>query len=243
MAKYQVEVEGNIEEVSTLKEVAAILGVARVSGKEVENGEYPQVSLIEDMEDIQEAIEERIAEEIGEDFVRDHVIVTTVGDAPTEDLTVDEDIEEPTVEEEVEEPKEVVEVDLGTIEVVDKEEQDIEYPEVGDFTEIKDLKKYIKKLSDEQLTEWVELEGIEYVPNDHQAINRMRQAMAINALHFPESVKRPSAKKRSKYADYSMEELVQMALDNDVIVRDSKGDERIERMYTIMALREAGLIG
>lgn len=251
MAKYTVELEGTIEEVATLKEVANVLGVSTVSGKDIENGKYPEVSLIEDMtvEEVgsllQTTTDEINNDEVYEEdtFLDDHVEIIMVGDTPTKGDVKAEDIRNSLVEaltNKEDTPKEVVTVDLGSIEVSDVEE--VEYPEVGDFTEVKALKKYIKALSNEHLTEWVELEGVEYKPNNHESINRMRQAMAINALHFPELVKQPKAKKKSKYSDYTMEDLVQMALDNDVEVRDAKGDDRIERMYTIMALKEAGLL-
>lgn len=119
-------------------------------------------------------------------------------------------------------------------------EQD--YPEVGDFKDEKAMKKYIKGLSDASLAEWCNLEGVEWKHNDHESINRMRMAMAIKALHFPTATASKGKKSKSKYASYSTEDLVQMALDNDIEVPDDKGDMRICRMYTIMALRKAGLI-
>lgn len=112
------------------------------------------------------------------------------------------------------------------------------YPEVGDFTEKKELQSFYKHLTDEQLAEWVETEGLEYVPNESASINRMRMAMSILYLHFP---KAPSTKKKSKYADYSLEDLMQMAIDNEVVFEDT-ADERILRMRAIMALRAAGKI-
>lgn len=119
---------------------------------------------------------------------------------------------------------------------------DVEYPEVGDFKDEKAMKKFIKGLSDESLEEWCILEGAIWKHNDHQSINRMRMAMAIKAIHFPDTAPKATSKKKSKYGHYSNEELVQMALDNDISVPDDKGDLRIMRMYTIMALKKAGLI-
>jgi hypothetical protein len=112
------------------------------------------------------------------------------------------------------------------------------FPEVGHFTEQKDLQKFYKHLSDEQLAEWVELEGLEYNPADSQPINRMRMAMAVLYKHFP---KPESTKKKSKYSDYSNEQLMQMALDNEVVFETTE-DERILRMRAIMALRAAKVI-
>lgn len=127
-------------------------------------------------------------------------------------------------------------------EVVEEPEEGVDFPEVGHYSEQKQLKKFIKGLTNEQVAEWVDLEGLEVKQYDNEAIQRMRNAMAINALHFPNSVKTAKPKQESPYKKYSTEELVQMALDNDIEVRDAKGDARIERMYTIMALRQAGIV-
>lgn len=126
------------------------------------------------------------------------------------------------------------------------EDSDVEYPEIGS-TAVKDekaFKKYVKKLSDAQVFDWCELEGATWKRCPEQPpIDRMRAVMALKAKHFPHTAPKASSKSKSKYADYKTEDLVQMALDNDITVRDDKGDERILRMYTIMALREAGLLG
>lgn len=119
------------------------------------------------------------------------------------------------------------------------------YPEVGHFTAEADIKKYIKALTNEQLKDWCELEGATWNPHDNESINRMRMAMAIKAVHFPHLASGTGTgkkKSKSKYADYTNEQLAQMALDNDVEVPDAKGDARIERMYTIMALRKANVL-
>ena len=112
------------------------------------------------------------------------------------------------------------------------------YPEVGYFKEKSDLQKFYKHCTDEQLAEWIELEGLEYVPNDSAPINRMRMCMAILYKHYP---KAPSTKKQSKYAQYSLEDLMQLSLDNDVAFEHTE-DERILRMRAIMALRVAKVI-
>src|SRR5690606_27704197 len=109
------------------------------------------------------------------------------------------------------------------------------YPEVGFFEEKKDLQKFYKHLTDEQLAEWIELEGLGFNPSDSQPINRMRMAMAVLYDWFP---KEPSKKKESKYAKCSLEDLVGMAVEHDVPVEPTD-DERIMRMRTIMALRAA----
>jgi len=118
-----------------------------------------------------------------------------------------------------------------------------EYPEVGSFKDEKAMKKFIKKLTDDQLQEWCELEGVTWSANDNQSINRMRMAMGIKAKHgFGQVQGSGGTKSRSKYADYQTEDLVAMCLDHDLDLRDAKGDMRILRMYAIMALRDAGVL-
>ena len=112
------------------------------------------------------------------------------------------------------------------------------YPETGFFKEQKDLQKFYKHCTDEQLAEWVDVEGLEYKANESAPINRMRMAMAILYYHFP---KAPSAKKKSKYADYTTERLVEMLLEHDVPCEVTE-DERIMRMRAIMALRAHSVI-
>lgn len=112
------------------------------------------------------------------------------------------------------------------------------YPEVGKFTEKKELQKFYKFCTTEQLQEWVELEGLTITPSESAPIHRMRLAMAVLYLHFP---KAPTAKKRAKYADYTLEDLINMAIDNDVVF-EPVDDERILRMRAIMALKAAGLV-
>ena len=119
---------------------------------------------------------------------------------------------------------------------------DTEYRELSDFSDEKELKKYIKGLSDPELSEWAELEGAKWNPSEHTAINRMRMAMAIKAIRFPKEAGTAKKKSKSKYGHISLEELVNMVIENDIEVPDAKGDPRIERMYMIMALKKAGLI-
>lgn len=111
------------------------------------------------------------------------------------------------------------------------------YPEKGTL-EQEQLQKFYKHLSMEQLCDWIALEGLEFTPCDSEQINRMRMCMAILYSWFP---KTPSTKKKSKYADLSLEDLVAMAVDKDVPVEPTDND-RIMRMRTIMALRAAGHI-
>ena len=114
------------------------------------------------------------------------------------------------------------------------------YPEVGFFKEEKDLKKFYKKLTDTQLEEWCAKEGIEVLPSDNNSIYRMRLCVGILYKHFPRETK-SAEKKPSKYAEYSNEALMQMALDSDVAVEPCD-NEGILRMRLIMGLRAKKVI-
>jgi|SRR6185312_1088178 len=111
-------------------------------------------------------------------------------------------------------------------------------PEKGHFKDQKDLQKFYKHLTDEQLAEWIEVEGLEFNASESVPINRMRMCMAILYYNFP---KEPAKKKESKYSKYSLEDLVSLAVEKDVPVEPTD-DERIMRMRTIMALRSHGHI-
>lgn len=108
------------------------------------------------------------------------------------------------------------------------------YPEVGTFTDKKDLQKFYKQLDTDMLEDWCEIEGLTYKPcSDNESIHRMRVAMAILYKHFPKQTKE---KAKSKYAKYTLEDLLDMAVQNEVAVEETD-DERILRMRLIMNLR------
>ena len=114
------------------------------------------------------------------------------------------------------------------------------YPEVGTFADEKSLQKFYKQLDIEQLEDWASLEGLEYKAcPDSEPIHRMRVCMAILYKHFPKVPAK--AKSKSKYADYTLEQLISLAIDNDVAV-ETTDDDRIMRMRVIMSLRAAKVI-
>lgn len=101
------------------------------------------------------------------------------------------------------------------------------------------LKKYYKQLDIEDIVEWGTKLGTTFKACDDPAIFRMRACMAILYHFFPKETK---PKKKSKYADYTLEQLVEMAATNNVPVEPTD-DERILRMRVIMMLRAHGIIG
>lgn len=113
------------------------------------------------------------------------------------------------------------------------------FPEVGTYKVQKDLQKVYKKMTDEQLLEWVTLEGLEYKECIESApINRMRLCMAILYLHFPKETAK--AKKASGWKVYTLEQLVVMASECSAIYEFSD-HEAILRMRLIMALKAKGV--
>jgi hypothetical protein len=237
---YMVSTEEAMVEVTTIKAVTELLG-KRVTKKDIEAGKVEGVSLVEVTEE-QDTLELTDVEQVLTDTQEVDAPIHTVEQAP---VAVEDTVEE-EVEVDTEEATEVAE-DTEEQDTVGEEveeptvEEGITYPEVGDFKEAKDIKAYYKKLSVEQLEEWVELEGLEVVHTDSPNIYRMRLAMAILYHHFPKAPAKASKKSSQKYP-LSTEEYVQMAMDNDVEVKDDKGNMQILRMYTIMALKNAGII-
>ena len=113
------------------------------------------------------------------------------------------------------------------------------YPVVGSV-DAKALKKVCKAMSDEEIQAWVAHEKLVVKDYGDASINRMRQIMAIKGIYFPETIQKP--KEKSKYADYTLEQLVSMAVEGNVPVEVSD-NERILRMRTIMALRAHKILG
>jgi len=114
------------------------------------------------------------------------------------------------------------------------------YPEVGMFEDKKSLQKFYKQLDTTTLIDWCCLEGLVYNEcTDSEPIQRMRICMAILYKHFPKSP--GTTKKKSKYADYTTEALIALAVDNEVVF-EITDDMRILRMRAIMALRASKVI-
>jgi len=113
------------------------------------------------------------------------------------------------------------------------------FPEVGHFEDAKDLKKFYKHATNEQLDEWLELEGLqdEIKPTDSEQILRMRKCMAILYKNFPKALTK--AKKESPYKKYSLEDLLDMVVEHEVEMEPTD-DLKIMRMRAIMALKPTG---
>lgn len=97
----------------------------------------------------------------------------------------------------------------------------------------KALKKYYKALDIEEIVEWSTALGETFKATDDPMIFRMRACMSVLYHFFPKQTK---PKQKSKYADYTLEDLVSLAATNNVPVEPCE-DERILRMRCIMMLR------
>ena len=252
--KYQVIMSDNkVGEVNTIKEVCTMLG-KKVSKKDVLAGKVEGVTVIEEVAISTE--DELVPEEVdtstvlNNEEVEDNIAVSDTDEEEDVDTTedTDGDTEENNNKLSMEEMMKFMRErsEKAKKEKLKKEKAeeipfDGEFPEIGTFANENQLKKFFKQLTDDQLDEWLELEAwdTEVKLCDNAPINRMRKCMVIKSKHFP---KESSGKSKSKYAKYSTEELMQMALDNDIVVRDCGDDQRILRMYTIVALRDAGLL-
>lgn len=128
----------------------------------------------------------------------------------------------------------------GKVDAVDWIGNNGGYPEVGQFEDKKVLQKFYKQLDTEVIEDWCSVEGVEFkaCPESEQ-IHRMRACMAILYLHFPKAPAK--SKSESPYKKFTLEDLLQMAVDNDVPVEPTES-EQIMRMRTIMALRAAKVI-
>lgn len=253
--------DGSGETYTSLKELAGVFNVDKITKKDIEAGNYPVLVMTEDeyadqigMTDAE--LEQDLydqADAIGShthygDDAYDHYTEDGYPEIPNDDPHIQTELDEdtPLTNEDGDTSDDTTGEDTpltntGTGRKQTLANEEVEYPEVGHFDTEKALKKFYKKLSDDQLDEWLELEGLEYKPCDHEAINRMRKCMAILEHHFPKQPKVKNSSK-SKYSDYTNEQLIKMLVDNKLEVPDTKGSEQILRMRAIMALRDAKVL-
>lgn len=238
--KFRIEGHDNV--VDTAKQVQELLKAAgmKESIKNILAGNVAGVELVDD-----DAAPEATPEVIEPEVVAE-VVEEATGPEATPEVPADTDDGFMDAESDAAKARRITaEQDEDAVGAKLPEDTDIEYPEIGSVA-VKDekaFKKYVKKLSDAQVFDWCELEGATWKRClDQPPIDRMRAVMALKAKHFPHTAPKASSKSKSKYAVYTTEQLVALALEHDITVRDDKGDERILRMYTIMALREAGIL-
>lgn len=246
MAKQVYEVNGM--EVNSLKEVASILGVAKVSQKDLlEGGAYAgQVNLKDLSEGVAVDLETKEETECSAEGITVDTAaakssteeecgappaieacgpsdVPTVGDSPLEIPTVGEEAKS-----------------VNTEESLTLEEAKESFPK---FDALEDLKAFIKDIDTPTLEFMATSLGCTWDHTNHPSIERMRIAQALHRAYFPDLFKKSDKKKskKAKYGDYSTKQLFSMALEHGMKIPKS-GHEPIDRMRAIMALKDKGYL-
>ncbi|AYP68624.1 hypothetical protein EalM132_00112 [Exiguobacterium phage vB_EalM-132] len=260
---YQV---GNDVAVS-LKAVAELLGVSRVSAKDVEeDGKYADQVMIlttEEVETLEDADSETAPKETVEDTVNnptdedtsdEEVEKEATGDSEDESVSDEdwedpnpvrlkkeeenEDEEHPMEREEEEEPYSALEEDVE----IDEEAVRESMPE--EFESLDELKEFIKDMDTATLEYMAVGLKLSWKPTEHKNIHRMRIAMAFHNHYFPKKEtanKANATSKGGKYKDYSTEDLEKLLKDNDVEYKTYE-DENIHRMRLVMAAKKHNLL-
>jgi hypothetical protein len=207
------------EVVASLKEVATLLGVPKVSKKDITgDGEFADIVSLVDVGEMGEEVELDSADESTEQQVSE--------------------------EDEWEEG-----YPQGTADTVDPEDIDISpeemmenLPEFGEGKEgLEEFKEFFKDMDTPTAEYIAKALQLEWKPTDHENIHRMRISMAMQRHFFPELFKPKEKKKKAKYGDFSTEQLFTMLSDNKIDVKQS-GNEPIDRMRAIMELKKAGVL-
>jgi HJR/Mrr/RecB family endonuclease len=218
--------EFNGEVVTNLQELSQIIGVPQVKRKDVEEGGKfaDQVNIVDlDDEEATEQVEqqEQASEEPKSTEANEEVEETK--EEASEDEAWEDGYPQDKKEEEVQEEasaEDILEV-LGEIESLDE------------------FKEFFKDLDTETAEICVNALDLEIKPTDNPNIYRMRLSMALQRHLFPEHFKPKKSEKKTKYGDYSTEELQAMAKKNKVEF-EANPHEGINRMRLIMALKKSG---
>jgi len=213
------------EEVYTnLTELSQAMGLPKPPKKEeVINGKYSDVVNVIDLaeEDTQEVAQE---EQSTEEETKQEA--TSSEETDTEKSTDEENWEEgypakkDSGEQEEASAEDILEV-LGEIESLDE------------------FKEFFKDLDTETAVICVDALDLEIKPTDNPNIYRMRLSMALQRHLFPEHFKPKKAEKKTKYGDFSTEELEAIAKKHKVEFEDNP-HAGIHRMRLIMALKKSG---
>lgn len=197
--EYLVGIEGEQQAVGSLEEVAAILGVEKVTKKDI-TGEGEYADLV--------TIQEVAARGVDASEEDKQVMFTSI---PGEQVTIT------------------------------AEEAKAAFPEFAEGEAgLAELKEAIKDIDTPTLEYLAKAMGAEWEPTYHANIHRMRVAQAVHRVFFPDLFQPKEAKKKKgKYGDLTTEQLMGMAKENKV-KWDQSGNEPIDRMRLIMALKASG---
>jgi len=110
---------------------------------------------------------------------------------------------------------------------------------LGEIESLDEFKEFFKDLDTDTAVICVNALDLEIKPTDNPNIYRMRLSMALQRHLFPEHFKPKKSEKKTKYGDYSTEELEAIAKKNKVEFENNP-HEGIHRMRLIMALKKSG---
>lgn len=214
MEKVAYEVGGNT--VGTLKELASLLGVGKVTAKELEQGKYSDSVSIIDLED-----ENAKSDEEWEG----------------EKLKVYKKPEKHPMESDLDPDKVYTALTGDEPEITKKEVLD-SFPK---FEDLEELKEFIKEMDTPTLEYLARGMELDWLPTYHANIHRMRIAMAMHRYFFPELFEPKESKKKTKYADMTTEHLMEV-LEEHGLNLEKTDNEAINRMKAIMLLKKEGHI-
>lgn len=215
MEKIGYEVEGTV--VETLKEVASMLGVSKVTTKDLEDGKYADSVSVVDLEE-----EARKADENWENEARRN---KPKHEKHPMESDIDPSVDFTTL--------------TGDEPEISKEEVLESFPKFDNLEELKEIIRELDTHTLEYLAKGLELN---WTPTYHVNIHRMRIAMSMHKHFFPELFEPKESKKKAKYSDMSTKELMKLLEDNKLEFKAS-GNEAIDRMKAIMLLKSEGHVG
>ncbi len=248
--KQGYEVDGT--KVSSLAEVATLLGVSRVSRKDLKEGVlYPQVTLC-DMSDMEDTSDKADTSDVTQESPNKDTVTAEEGtEEAKESDEAQESAKEPTPVEvpdkeptPVEEPAKVTEEPTAAVAQEEAPGMTIEearntFPK---FDTLDALKEFITDMDTPTLEYMLTSLGGTWDKHDNPAINRMRIAQGLHRVYFPQLFKPTSkSKKKAKYGDFTTEQLKQMSASHKLVVPLS-GHEPIDRMRLIMTLKAGGYL-
>lgn len=201
------------EVVATLAEVATLLGVSKVSGKDVaEGGKFAdQVQMVNvDGSDEDEQHEDDTNDGSGDQEAANNNSGESYSALPPgEKITAT--------------PEEIA-------------------AEMPTFKNLDELKEFIKDIDTPTLEYMARGLGMTWNGTDNPAIHRMRIAQAWHRHFFPDMFKpKEDKKKKAKFGDYTTEHLYGLVTEHKLNVKRS-GNEPIDRMRAIQALKTVGVL-
>jgi hypothetical protein len=111
-----------------------------------------------------------------------------------------------------------------------------------EFETLDELKEFIKDIDTPTLEYFAKGLKLEWTGTYHASIHRMRIAQSMHRHFFPDQFKpKGDSKKKGKFGDLTTDKLFEMITERKLNVKKS-GNEPIDRMRAIMALKTVGAL-